>query len=393
MVTAGIVSEFDPFHNGHKYLVEKTRENGATHIMTVMSGSFLQRGECAVLGKYPRAKAAVLGGVDLVLELPQIYACSSAQRFASGAVNTLAACGCVDRLSFGSECGDKNALMRAADTLSRLDVSEYTSQGFSYPRAAQAAAEKSGDADIVPIFSSPNDTLAAEYIRAAKGRLNIFAVKRTAPHNGGSEGVFISAMAIRRMMMQNDNTYLKYIPESTADIILQETKNGGCPAALENNERGVLTVLRRMTAEDFAKLPDVSEGLENRITRAVRENDTLEGIISAVKCKRYTRARICRVIACAYLGITAEMPDMPPQYIRVLAFNDKGAEVLKAMKKTARLPILTVARDFGRLNDSAAKMLAADIRATELFGLCTPTLQGCGTDHYTGAIYIDKQGG
>ena len=160
-MTAGIVSEFDPFHNGHKYLVEKTRENGATHVMTVMSGSFLQRGECAVLGKYPRAKAAVLGGVDLVLELPQIYACSSAQRFASGAVNTLAACGCVDRLSFGSECGDKNALMRAADTLSRLDVSEYTSQGFSYPRAAQAAAEKSGDADIVPIFSSPNDTLAA----------------------------------------------------------------------------------------------------------------------------------------------------------------------------------------------------------------------------------------
>lgn len=383
----GIVAEFDPFHNGHKFLVESARSAGAEFVTAVMSGSFMQRGECAVLGKFERARAAVLGGADLVLELPQAFACASAERFAFGAVETLKACGVVDTLCFGSECGSAQELINASEALGGLDISEFTRLGYSHARAVSAAAEKAGLSDVSRLLNAPNNTLAVEYIKAARGAFDIFTIGRTASHNSGVQGEFASASVIRKMLIGGDGAYKKYVPETTARIIEESVSAGKCPAYFDNNERGLISVLRRMTKEDIARLPDVTEGLENRLYRAIRENNDIGGIITAVKCKRYTYARICRIIACAYLGICADEA-VSPKYIRVLAFNDKGAALLKTMKKTAALPIVTNARTINALPTDARRMIETDIKANDMLALCTPAIGGCGEDHYTGVLRI-----
>ncbi len=385
----GIVAEYDPFHNGHRYLIEQARKNGASHIIAVMSGSFMQRGECAILPKHERAEAAVRAGVDLVAELPQVFACASAQRFACGAVETLKACGCVDTLCFGSECADVHSLENAAEALENVEISKYTAMGYSYPRAIRSALEESGKNDLAEIFSSPNDTLAVEYLRAANGAFNTLAVRRTVAHDDdAANGGFISASAIRKMLLSGSEMYNQYIPETTADIIRRCREKGLCPASIKNNERAILAILRSMSADDFARLPDVSEGLENRIVRAVRENNTIEDILSDIKCKRYTYARLSRIISCAYLGITKDDIEKKPQYIRVLAFNDKGTEILKKMKKTALLPVVMRSKDIANLNTEARRMIDIDLRASDLFGLCTPEIRKCGIDHYVGVIRV-----
>ena len=385
MNTAGIIAEFNPFHNGHRYLVDCVRESGAECVAAVMGGSFLQRGECAVIDKFSRAEAAVLGGVDIVFELPQVFACASAEVFAFGGAEVLKACGAVDTLCFGSECGDAESLLRAQRMLQSLSVAKYTSKGYSYARAFRAAAEDKGLSEAAKLLDSPNNTLALEYIKASDGAFDIFTVERTAAHNDGESGAFASASVVRRLIFDNDDTYLKYVPETTAAVIEREMKAGRCPAALQRNERGVLSVLRRMSAEELSTLPGVSEGLENRFLEAIRSSDTIEGILTQVKCKRYTHTRLSRTIACAYLGIKKE-DVTSPQYIRVLAFNDRGAELLKKMKTTATLPVVMNARDIKALKGDAARMIDLDIKATDLFALCTPTIQPCGDDYYKSAV-------
>lgn len=404
MKTAGIVAEFDPFHNGHKYLVKRARENGAQFVVSVMSGSFLQRGSCAVLGKYERAEAAVLGGVDLVLELPQVFACASAETFARGGVGVLKACGCVDTLCCGAEYLDGKVRWRALDILEGADVRQFLIKGYSYPRAVFAAVERSGDLEAAKLFRSPNDVLALEYLKAGRDDFDFLTVRRTAPHDGdipaengvypacfGVDDRFISASAIRKMMISGDDTYKEYVPETTARIIEKALEGGRCPASFENNERGVLSVLRRMTADELRELPDVSEGLENRLYKAIRSENTVSDIIMNVKCKRYTYARLARIVACAYLGIK-KSDITKPMYIRVLAFNDKGARLLKEMKTKASLPVVMSARDIKTLDSDARRMIDIDIRANDLFGLCTPAVMPCGEDYYTGALKIDDNG-
>ena len=395
MKVTGIISEFNPFHNGHKYLVEKARESGASHIVTVMGGSFMQRGECAVLGKFDRAEAAVRGGVDLVAELPQVYACASARDFAKGGVEILKACGCVSALCCGREETPSvrtpgAAMARAAELIESDIVKDYLSEGYSYPRAVCAAAEAQGDNEAAALLSSPNNVLAVEYFRAGKDIFDMQTVIRTAPHDGVLPcGDTISASAIRKMLLSGDDSYKKYVPAATSAIIERCRSLGSCPAALENNERGVLSVLRRMTADDLKSLPDVTEGLENRIYKAIRGNDPIYDIIMSVKSKRYTFARIKRIITCAYLGITKDDTRTAPRYIRVLAMNERGCDILREMKKTASLPVVMRAGDFEKLPDDARKMLHIDLRASDLFALCTPKILSCSADFYTSAVMIN----
>ena len=153
-----------------------------------------------------------------------------------------------------------------------------------------------------------------------------------------------------------------------------------------------MTVLRSMTAEDFANIPDVTEGLENRLVKAVRENNSVSDIIAAVKCKRYTHARLSRIIACAYLGITKDISSLEPKYIRVLAFNDRGTEILKLMKKSASLPvIMSPAKDMKKLDDMGKKIFEIDLRASDLYGLLTPNVQRCGNDFYKAMVINNRE--
>ncbi len=403
MKISAIISEYNPFHNGHRYLIEKVRENGASHIISIMGGNFLQRGNCAIADKYERAKAAVKGGVDVVLELPAVYACSSSERFALGAVGTLEGCGCVDELAFGSECGNIKLLGNAAEIISQNnDVErlcrELKKQGLSHPRAMEQAVRKAaaamGDDSISDVLKNPNNTLAVEYIKALhslKSNIQPFTTTRIgAAHDSEiTDNRFASASAIREMILKNDNTYSLFVPKATREILSQCIENGECPSQFKNNERGLLSILRQMTACDFARIPDVGEGLENRIVKAVHENNTVSEIITAVKCKAYTHARLSRIITCAYLGITKETASIAPEYIRVLAFNGKGTEILKTMKKTASLPIvMSPAKDISKLGEKGRKLIEADLCASDLYGLLTPDIQGCGKDYYKGAVRI-----
>lgn len=396
MKITAIVSEYNPFHNGHKYLIDKARENGSTHIIAIMGGNFLQRGECSVMDKYHRAKAAVLGGVDLVLELPVIYACASAEKFACGAVEILDKCGCIDELCFGAESADTEKLIGAAE-LTECDellalCRKYVRKGYSHPRAMQAAAEKieqsKGQECLSQLLSLPNNTLAIEYIRTLKrlhSRIKPFSVaRRSVEHNSLlTADEYASASAIREMIARNDERYRCFIPDSTCDIIEQCIQDRECPASVQNGERAILAVLRRMKTEDLAKTSDVTEGLENRILKAVKESRSVEELIAKVKSKRYTYSRLSRVITCAYLGITKELANTKPQYIRVLLCNEKGTELLSLMKKTASLPVvISPAKDKEKLSDSGIQMLEKDILASDLYGLMLPDVFPCSKDYY-----------
>lgn len=403
MKSAAIVSEYNPFHNGHKYLIEKARANGATHIIAIMGGNFLQRGECAVMDKYARAAAAVKGGADLVLELPAVYATASAEGFARGAVEILEKSGCVDELCFGSEGGDIEKLRRAVDITQSdtvLDVCKsFIKQGYSHPRAMQAAAAEIGSssdnlAKAAELLSLPNNTLGVEYIRALDGMSSsitpVAFERKSVDHNSELTcGEFASASKIRDLILNNDKSFYDYIPNATGKIIDEQIQKGFCPACVKNGDRAVLSVLRRMTSEQFAQLPDVTEGLENRIFNAVKESTSVEELILKVKCKRYTYARLSRIVICAFLGITKELLKLEPQYIRPLAFNDKGAQLLKAMKKASSLPIImSLRKDKQKLSEKGKLLLEKDILASDLYRLLTPKIYPCSDDYYTGVVRV-----
>lgn len=402
MKVTAIVSEYNPFHNGHKYLIDKARENGATHIAAIMGGNFLQRGECAIMDKYSRAVAAVKGGVDLVLELPVIYSIASAENFARGAVGILDKCGCVDTLCFGSEDGNINKLKAAAELTNSAElrdtVKQYTKLGYSHPRAMQAAVraidETNVFGDTSKLLSQPNNTLGIEYIKALntlESNINPTSVKRIGvEHNSNfTNGRFASASKIREMILNGDSEFFDYIPRTTRKIINEQIEKKLCPTALSNGDGAVLSVLRRMDKEELKNFPDVTEGLENRLYRAIKENISVEGIVSSVKCKRYTYTRISRIILCAYLGIDKRIAAMSPQYIRPLAFNERGAEILRIMKKTAKLPvIMSLGRDKQKLSANGKIMLEKDILASDLYRLFTPEIYPCASDYYSGVIKV-----
>ena len=382
-----LIAEFNPFHNGHKYLIDCARNQGAECVAAVMSGNFVQRGGCAVAGKYARAKAAVQNGVDIVLELPCIYAVSGAEYFALGGVMTINSCGVVSDIIFGSECGDIDSLRACSAMPDNAEIKARMQTGVSYPRAVHLAS------DSASIFRNPNDTLAVEYLRALD-RLNSsitpHCVKRVGVHHDSNnqEGVFASASHIRNMIFNNDNSYKKYMPLSAAEIIQNEIDAHACPVSLTNNEKGVLTVLRQMNTEQLRAIPEVSEGLENRIADAARKSTDIESLISEIKCKRYTFARINRIITNAYIGVPDVQPNSDIGYVRVLAFNSRGREMLHMMKKTAMVPVIINARDFKKISGNAKAILDRDLKASDMYSLCLPKITKCGIDYFTGALYI-----
>ena len=400
MKISAIVCEYNPFHNGHKYLAEQLRKDGSTHIVSVMSGNFVQRGECAVSDKYSRAETAVLSGIDLVLELPVVYSCASAERFSYGAVYTLMSLGCIDELCFGSECGDIDALRKTAALSDDADfirrIISYKSQGYSHPRAVEAALRDTNNNISADLLKGANNTLAVEYIKALN-KLNINIIPKTVKRKGtthdstNTSDNFASASLIRKMIYSNDTSYKRYVPLAAYRTLEQQKEQGLCPAKLTQNERSIISALRLCTLEQIRATPDVTEGLEHRLYKAVSENITLEGIIEQVKCKRYTYARISRIIMCIYLGITKDMYSTDPQYLRVLAFNSKGTEVLKQMKRTAALPVvMRPSKDFDTLSAEGKTLLSADIRASDLYSLFTPTIQPCGKDFFLGALKVES---
>jgi len=396
MTTAVIASEYNPFHNGHAYHIEETRAAGATHIVAVMSGNFTQRGTPAAIEKHARAKAALAGGVDLVLELPLPYAMATAQRFAFGVASIAEGMGCADVLSFGSESGYLSILQAAASSVDNPAVLErmndLLSTGITFARARQMAVSEICGDEIAEMLSNPNDLLAVEYIRQLKeinSSILPFAVKRTGVRHDEQtyRGDIASASFLRALMRSGGPAALNdLMPPPSLEAVKEAAAQGLTPFDDSAIETAMLAVLRRMTPEDILRLPDISEGIENRIYGAIRQACSLDEVYSISKSKRYTAARIRRIIMAAFLGLPNSLGTEPPPYIRVLGFNQKGREVLAVMKKTAKLPVSDSLAYLRKIDDRCADMANIEARSTDLYMLGLPSNRPCGFDFTADSI-------
>ena len=334
MKTVGVICEYNPFHLGHQKQLQWIRERfGGDHaIVCLMSGNFVQRGAPAILDKSLRAKAAVLSGADLVLELPVTYALSSAEGFARGGVDILAPF--CDYLCFGSETGDPETLMATAGALLSEDLPpllrEELDRGLSFPAARQAALERMGAAG--ELLSRPNDILAVEYckaILALDASMAPLPIRREGSYHAEAADLENPSATSLRKLMLDGSAWRQFVPPMAADIFERQPLHH-----LAAGEKPILARLRTMTDAEFEALPYGSEGLWRKLMHNCRSCASLDDIITATKSKRYTRTRLDRMVMCAFLGITAEMLDEKAPYTRILAFNDTGRQVLKEARKS-----------------------------------------------------------
>ncbi|MCI9408394.1 MAG: nucleotidyltransferase family protein [Oscillospiraceae bacterium] len=400
MKTYGIICEYNPFHNGHIYQIEETRKQGATHIVAIMSGNYVQRGDVAMIDKFARAKTAVANGVDLVVEMPVVYSLSSANFFARAGVMMLGALGCVDGISFGSECGDiellKNAAMASINASKPEKIKPLVEQGMSFPQAIQQAIALEYGPIIASVFDSPNNTLAVEYLKAIK-LLNLefetFTVKRKgAEHDSADPSEGIASASLIRSMIEDGKDISPYVPKETAEIA-REYEEKELLAYFDNLERELLYVLRSMIPPAIAECPDVDPALANFIFRAGIDAKSLDQFLEITGTKRYTAAKIRRVLLNLYIGTKASDLMIMPPYGRILAFNDKGSEILKASKEKSEenklaIPFDTSLKDIIELKRPPINRFA-DIsnRATNLYGLASRTIRPCAED-FTAKIEI-----
>lgn len=398
MKIGGIVAEYNPFHNGHKYQLQKSVETGElTHTVAVMSSNYVQRGEAAILSKWARAEMAVKNGVDLVIELPTLWSSSYAQRFALGAVSLLDALGCVDVLSFGSEIGNIDELIACKNAINSDEVKERLKEnldlGLGFATARAEALRSVCGNRFFDILEGANNTLGIEYLNAldtlGSDILPMTIRRKGAAHDSIMRSDnFASASEIRRMIRENNREWEMYVPQSVADIYNREASDEKAPCLNEKLEFSILCCMRQLSAEDIGLSPDVSEGIEYRIHDAALKARTLDELYSLAKTKRYSHARIRRIVLHAFMGFTKDDYKENPPYIHVLAMNDKGKEILKEAKEKAKLPIVTKASDFDELDEYGKHVFSLEDMCTDVFSLSSPAILPCGREKTNGIIVL-----
>ena len=400
MKTAGIVAEYNPFHTGHAYQIARTRGllGADCAVVAVMSGNWVQRGACAAADKCTRAGWALAGGADLVLELPTVWAASSAESFATGAVALLRACGVVDVLSFGSESGDPAALAAAAACLDseayRAGLSRFLDEGMPFAACRQAVVAALLGSERAKVLSRPNDNLGVEYLRALDrmgSAIRPVTVRREgAPHDsllvGETPPEFLSATQLRAFLEAEDwRAAEPYLPGGGAEVLRRSW--GGMPGP-RRVEGGLLARLRPMTAGDWAALPDsgAAEGLPPRLERAGKQCRSLEEFFQLAKPRHWTQARLRRLLVWAFLGLTrADRPDAPP-YLRVLGMTPTGQAILRQAQPS--LPLALRTGDFQKLGGEALALFEQEARADDLYALSLPAPLPCGQDYTQGLIKV-----
>lgn len=347
----GVVAEFNPFHEGHSYLIEKAKEvTGCECCIAAMSGDFMQRGEPAIFDKWERAEIAVKEGVDLVVEIPQVFASASAPFFAHGGVGVLASLGVCDYLAFGSECGSTDDLMMLSEFISEHEerINDLTQSlikdGLVYPKAREKAIRMlpGGDGMSSP---GPNDILATEYLRQDLSGMTPVAIKRT------GAGHIETATMLREKIVAKDPQKFKDIENRLFRLAQYKALN--------------------LTPDELEEISGSGAGLGHKIIKEIRYAKDLEDLISRIKSKIYTRTRISRLIINMILGIK-EKDLTDPGYIKVLAMNSKGAEALKSAKKNdlVSLPVISnINKDINLLHDHQKHMISFDILAGDVYNI------------------------
>lgn len=388
MSAIGIIAEFNPLHNGHKYIIDRATESSKT-VICAISGNFVQRGETAIVSKDIRARMALSCGADIVIELPILWSMSTAQNFALGGVWQLYNCGC-DEIIFGSECGDIKRLYALADILLSEEfdslVSEEIKKGITFAVARENAVKALGG--NITLLKNANDNLGIEYIVAAK-KLNLdikfSCVKRQGVgHDQGAADNFASASFIREKLRNNELDVLeKYMPPEC--IKLLENANVSDMKLLE---RAILSSLRLTSKDDFRNLPDLSEGLDNALFASARQADSYDELCDLLKSKRYTLARVRRLILSAYLRLDNEFFMKTPPYVRILGFNKFGERHLKEFKSS--LPLVKRVAEVSTLGKAAIKVLETESRTTDIFSLSLENPQTCGAEYTFKLIKDDR---
>ena len=343
MKIAGIIAEYNPFHNGHAHHIAETRrQTGCDYVVVCMDGSYTQRGEAACLDKQTRARAALSCGADAVFELPALWAVRTADVFARGGAAILGKIGC-DVLSFGSECGDgellgKLASLRCSEPAEiSASIREKLDMGMSHARARgeAIAAYLNMDASVI---NSPNLTLGVEYMRAIR-ELGLDMEACIIPRIGGYHdeqiGEIASASAIRAAVQRGENPV-----DSVPDCMKAHLPK---IARMHAPDDLLLHLLRGMTEDQVAALPDVDEGLEKRLLKCAREASGRDDLLEKMKCKRYTHARLSRLCAHALLGLTRELADKHPlpEYARLIGLRKDAKDLMAELKKRAQLPLVS----------------------------------------------------
>ncbi len=383
MSTLGIIAEFNPLHKGHEYLLKTAKKQG--NVICVISSNFVQRGDTAIAEKRLRTKFALDCGADLVLELPVLWSMSTAQNFALGGVSALQFAGC-DKIIFGSECGEIEKLSKTAEILLSPQFSEKLSEllksGITFAAAREKAAVFCGAENIL---SGANNNLGIEYITAAKklgANIEFETVKRIgAPHDSDKEAEFVSASLLRQKLLSGEFDFCKkYIPEKVYENLNQE-----CLSDIGNLENAILATLRTRSIEELSRLPDISEGVENKLFSAIRLASSLDELYNTVKVKRYTLARIRRLVLSAFIGADNSFFMKPLPYLRVLGFNENGQTLLKSISKTCPVPVITKVSQISGLDANIQKIFETECKATDLYSLSLKKPQPCGLE-YTAKI-------
>ena len=359
MNITGIITEYNPFHNGHLYhLNSAKKETNCDAVVCIMSGNFVQRGEPALLDKWKRAEMAINNGVDLVLELPTFYALSSAEFFAKGAISILDKIGITNNVFFGSECGNIAILYKIAEVLNsetpefKNIIKENLSSGITYVKARELALTTYlKDDSIKEVLSNSNNILGIEYIKAIL-KLNSNIKPMTLKREGSNyndknfTSTFSSATSIRKSLKDNGNLTLleKYLPSNSMSI-MENLKNAKYTFTFSEDIYNFLKYKIFTDCINFNNLFEVKEGIENKLLKEIYSSSSYEDYIFKIKSKRYTYTKISRLLTQIFISMDNysfdELIKEENLYARVLGFNNKGKILLKEMKKTSTIPIIT----------------------------------------------------
>lgn len=392
MQFCGIICEFNPFHNGHKYLIEQAKKISNETIVCLMSGDFVQRGEPAIEEKYKRAKTAIQNGADIVLELPTIFACSNAENFAFGAVKILTAMN-ASHIAFGIENTSLDTLKQIAEIKFNNSISFQSSfkneveNGVNFNTALKRAiAKEIGDDNILDILSKPNNILAIEYLTAIKklgSKIEAIAIERV--DNGYNsiteKDKFLSASGIREKMLNNEDVS-KFIPSviNQNEVFGQDSKNRFDTLAMHT--------LRTLSEKVLEKFYDYNEGIEYRIKNFANQTSNLNELTKLVSTPRYREARVKKLLVYPLLGITKDKAELAKQikpFAKVLAISKSQKEILSNTPKS-KINLLVTNKDYDNLSSNQKKIIEIDLSASNIYNLAIGKQNN--NDKKTGTLFI-----
>lgn len=383
MKISGIICEYNPLHNGHLYHIHQVRQAGADGIVAVMSGNFVQRGDAAILDKFTRARLAIEGGIDLVLELPVPYALAPAENFAMGGVAILTALGNVDTLSFGSESGDIQLLAQAAEAC-RVCKAEYADvmedflrSGYAYPEVLSQMVHQLYGNETAAVLRQPNNTLAIAYLNAMEmlhSPMQPMTIRRLgAGHHSTQPAAEGTASATYIRQFFQDGGDCRRMMPPYAWHALKMARQKGQIASMEYLERLILYKLRTTDPDQLHDIAEIGQGLEFRLYKAKR-SASLEELLGAIRTKRYPMARLRRILLHILLDIHTKDIQMYPPYGRILAFNDVGREILRDSKSKRLLPFSHSLAELAQTSPAAGHCAALESQATDIYQLARPVI-------------------